>query len=138
MKRIDFGRRHSSATRIAGDILRVDTARAIDVEYGYEFIQLGDDEIVDASPLFEFATVPQAPIARWMEAHHREYSAPLDRAALVTKSLDAPDFKDPRFVLVDAPTAGGGTFTRLERTSRRDDVRNPIVADYFFAERVPR
>jgi hypothetical protein len=130
--------RHKGGFEIAGDILRVDTARAIDVEYGYEFIQLGDDEIVDASPLFEFATLPQAPIARWMEAHHREYSAPLDRAALVTTALDSPVFKDPRFILVDAPTAAGGTFTRLERTSRSDGVRNPIVADYFFAQRVPR
>ena len=48
-------RPHSSATgrfQIAGDILRVDAGRAIDVEYGYEFINLGPDEIVDASPLF--------------------------------------------------------------------------------------
>jgi hypothetical protein len=132
--------RHKSGFEVAGDILRVDTARAIDVEYGYEFIQLGDDEAVDASPLFEFATIAAAPIARWMEAHHREHSAPLDRAALVTKALDAPDIKDAGFVLVDTPNAAAGTFTRLERTRTRDGVlnRNPIVADYFFAERVPR
>ena len=126
--------RHKSGFEIAGDSLRVEIGQAITVEYGYEFIHLGDDALVDASPLFEFATVPQAPVARWMEAHHRQYYAPLDRTATVPKALDAPDLRDTEFVLVDAPTAGAGSFTSLKRTHRRDDVinRNPIVADYFF------
>jgi hypothetical protein len=75
-----------------------------------------------------------------MEAHHREHSAPLDRVAMVTRALDAPDLKPGGFVLVDAPDVAAGTFTRMERRRAREGMlnRNPIVADYLIAERVPR
>jgi hypothetical protein len=132
--------RHKSGFEIAGDSLRVDTGRAIDVEYGYEFIELGADDVVDASPLFPFRTIAQAPVARWMEAHHREYSAPLDPVALVMKAVDAPDIKEGGFVLVDAPSGVARSFTSLERTRARDAVlnRNPVVADYLLAGTLPR
>jgi hypothetical protein len=132
--------RHKGGFEIAGDILRVDAGRAIDVEYGYEFINLGPDEIVDASPLFDFLTVAHAPVARWMEAHHREHSAPLDAAALVARAVDAPDLKQGGFVLIDVPDVVSRTFTGLERGRARETVlnRNPIVADYLTGARMPR
>lgn len=132
--------RHKSGFEIAGDVLRVEIGRAIDVEYGYEFIQLGADDVVDASPLFPFVTIARAPVARWMEAHHREHSAPLDPVALVTKAVDAPDIKEGGFVLVDAPSGVARTFTSLERTLPRGAVlnRNPVVANYLIAARMPR
>jgi hypothetical protein len=132
--------RHKGGFEIAGDILRVDAGRAIDVEYGYEFINLGPDEIVDASPLFDFATVAHAPVARWMEAHHREHSAPLDAVALVARAVDAPDLKQGGFVLIDVPDLVSRTFTGLERSRAREAVlnRNPIVADYLTGARMAR
>lgn len=132
--------RHKSGFEIASDTLRVDVSRAIDVEYGYEFIKIGEDEIVDASPLFPFATIAQAPVSRWMEAHHRAHAAPLDPVALVAKAGDAPAFKQAAFVAVDAPGAAPRPFTNVQRVLAGDAVqrRNPIVADYLLSESVPR
>jgi hypothetical protein len=132
--------RHKGGFEIAGDILRVDAGRAIDVEYGYEFVNLGPDDVVDASPLFDFTTLAHAPVARWMEAHHREHSAPLDAVALVTSAVDAPDRRQGGFVMIDVPDLASRSFTGLERGRAREAVlnRNPILADYLTGARTPR
>ena len=89
-------RAHKAGFEIAAEALTGPVASAIVEAYGYEFIEIGEDEIVDASPLFPFATIAHAPVSRWMEAHHRAHTAPLDPVALVVKAVDAPAFKQGR------------------------------------------
>jgi hypothetical protein len=132
--------RHKSGFLIASDALRADMARSIDVEYGYEFIHIGDDAVADASPLFPFATASNAPVTRWMEAHHRANSSPLDPVAVVSQPPDAPVVKEAGFAMVDTPDIVARPFSVADR-SRLEGVamkRNTVVAGWVIAGRVPQ
>lgn len=129
--------RHKNGFEIAaGGVLRVATGRAVDVEYGYEFVMIGDEEETAGSPLFAFRTTVAGSLARWMAAGHRASVAPLDRAALVRPAADAPVLADGLFTQADGliePRVG--TFAELEMAAGAV-VRNPIVADYVMAARL--
>lgn len=125
---------HKSGFEIAsGDKLAVDVSKAIDVEYGYEYVMVGDEAEPDASPVLTFAVLPGTTIADWMNAHHRDHAAPIDRAALVRSALDAPEFTATRFTpLDDALPASQPFFSAQQAVSGAPQgKRNPVVADYL-------
>ena len=132
--------RHKSGFVIASDALRADMARSIDVEYGYEFIHIGDDAIADASPLFPFATVSNAPVTRWMEAHHRAHSSPLDPVAVVSQPPDAPVVKEVVYAAVDTPDIAARPFSVADRIRSQGVTmkRNTVVADWLIKARAPQ
>jgi len=129
---------HKSGFEIAsGDTLMVDATRAIDVEYGYEYIELGDESLADASPVRPFLPIALPAIAAWMDSHHRVLTAPLDPVALVKNAGDAPTVKVPRFSPLGDRTSASGAFfvaQQVATTSTRR-TRNPVLADYLVAQR---
>lgn len=129
--------RHKSGFEIAsGDTLRVDTARAIDVEYGYEYIVLGDELSADASPLRPFVPITLPTITAWMDSHHRALTAPLDPVVLIRNAADAPTVKTPRFTPVDDRTFASKTFFVAQQAgaARLRHSRNPVLADYLVTQ----
>lgn len=126
--------RHKSGFEIASsDRLTVDVGRAIDVEYGYEYIPIGDDAAPPASPTLPFAVLAEGTFTRWMDAHHREHTAPIDRAALVRDALDAPGLTTTRFTPVEllAPAAQPLFSAQQAVMAATLRSRNPVVADYL-------
>lgn len=130
--------KHKSGFEIASDRLIVDSAREVAVEYGYEFIRIGDDAIAGASPLFPFASVAQSAVTRWMDAHHRAHSAPLDAVALVSKATDAPAIRDAGFAVAGAPAVVSHSYSDALRRGTGADVRRNSVVMNYIVERVPR
>lgn len=126
--------RHKSGFEIAAaDKLVVDTARAINVEYGYEFIQLGDEAAPNASPTSPFSVLGPAVVTTWMDSHHRINTRPLDFAALIEPAADAPIVKPRRFRVIDDPEVEPQSFfgAQRARTETISRTRNAVLADYL-------
>jgi hypothetical protein len=122
---------HKSGFEIASsDQLTVDVSKAIDVEYGYEYMMIGDEATPQASFMLPFATLTDSRFAQWMDAHHRETTAPIDRAALVRAALDAPTVTQPGFTPTETPQAQPFFTAKEAAMTRPERRRNPVVADY--------
>ena len=130
-----FERQKSGFEVASGDQLVFDAARAIEVEYGYEYVQIGDDTAATGSPLLGFRPAAGGLMTNWMESHQRTHTSPLDRVALIAKAPDAPDVQPGRFAAVGIEGSKGASFFAAEkaRRARGAAVRNPIVADYLVA-----
>lgn len=125
--------RHKAGFEIAAaDNLVVDIPRAINVEYGYEFILLGDEAAPNASPTSAFSVLGPAVVTRWMDSHHRINTRPLDFAAVVEPAVDAPVVKPRRFRVIDDTTGEPQSFFEAQqaRTEATFRTRNPVLADY--------
>jgi hypothetical protein len=130
--------RHKSGFEIAaGDMLVVEVNKAIDVEYGYEYIELGDEAVANASPVLAFATATAPSAILWMDSHYLAHAAPLDNVVLIKKAFDAPEVKIERFASLEDPSLGPQTFYAAQqaepRAARRK--RNPVVANYLVERR---
>jgi hypothetical protein len=112
-----------------------DAARAIEVEYGYEYVQIGDETAANGSPLLGFRPAGGALMKNWMESHHRTHSSPLDRVALIAKASDAPEVTPGRFAAVGIAGSKGAKYFAAEKARRLGGagLRNPVVADYLVA-----
>jgi hypothetical protein len=125
--------RHKSGFEVASSDLVVDVAKAIDLEYGYEYILIGDETNPHASPALPFVTLAGATIANWMDAHHRATTAPIDRVALIRAALDAPTLTQTAFTPAGAaaPTPEPFFTAKEAAVNRPLRRRNPVVADYL-------
>lgn len=126
--------RHKSGFEIAAaDKLVVDIPRAINVEYGYEFILLGDEDVANGSPTSPFSAVGPASVTTWMDSHHRIFTGPLDVVALVAPAADAPIVRPRRFRVIDDSTGDLLSFFEAQqaRTETAARLRNAVLADYL-------
>ncbi len=126
--------RHKSGFEVSsGDQLVVDTAKGIEVEYGYEYVLIGDEAAANGSPLTGFAGAAGGLMKEWMEAHQRGHTGPLDRVALISTAPDAPQVKTSRFVAAELPETRGSTFFDAEKAFRSSgrQKRNPVLAEYL-------
>lgn len=126
--------RHKSGFEIAAaDKLVVDIPRAVNVQYGYEFILLGDEDTANSSPTSPFSALGPASVTTWMDSHHRINTRPLDIVAIVAPAADAPIVKPRRFRVIDDTTGEPQAFfeAQLARAETTFGVRNAVLADYL-------
>lgn len=130
--------RHKSGFEIAsGDALQVATERAIDVEYGYEYMELGDDAVADASPTLPFRPILGLLVGAWMDAHHRVVTRPLDPTAVLPPAADAPRVKGQRFAALDNLAVAAEPYFAAQHVgaTQATRARNPVVAEYLAGRR---
>jgi hypothetical protein len=127
---------HRAGFEIASGSLVIDATAAVNGDYDYEVVVIGED--VTVPPAIRPAVLDPATLAGWISATHRARSAPLDVVTVLAgKRADALTVQASGYV---AMPAGGGaasspfaTFNaaRLAAFSGRGPVpANPVVSRY--------